>query len=796
MKKLVHAGLVLLVLATGLIGCAPPVEQPTAEVEQPTVEQATEPPAAEEPAAEVKVLKVGLNSENVPWEFMRDGELVGFEVDMLNELAKRMDVELEFTTVPFSGIFTGLQSEKWDLASSSIWITEERLKEMDFADPYYDSDMALMTQADSSIASFEDMAGGVFGADTGSMNDQWLKDNVDKYGPYEIKNYDSPTDAFLDLQAGRLDGVVADSPTALYYVQENADAGLDVPLLMNIGFPQAWAFRKGDPLRDTVNDIQNEMKEDGTLAAIYEKWFGQAPPAGSSTVTVYEGGYQLPTAGTGEFEWPAVLKVGLNSENVPWEFMRDGELVGFEVDMLNELAKRAGIELEFITVPFSGIFTGLQSEKWDLASSSIWITEERLKEMDFADPYYDSDMALMTQADSSIASFEDMAGGVFGADTGSMNDQWLKDNVDTYGPYEIKNYDSPTDAFLDLQAGRLDGVVADSPTALYYVQQNPDAGLDVPLLMNIGFPQAWAFRKGDPLRDAANEIQNEMKEDGTLAAIYEKWFGQAPPAGSSTVTVYEGGYELSKPETSAYEWPAVLKVGLNSENVPWEFMRDGELVGFEVDMLNELAQRAGIELEFITVPFSGIFTGLQSEKWDLASSSIWITEERLKEMDFADPYYDSDMALMTQADSSIASFEDMAGGVFGADTGSMNDQWLKDNVDTYGPYEIKNYDSPTDAFLDLQAGRLDGVVADSPTALYYVQQNPDAGLDVPLLMNIGFPQAWAFRKGDPLRDAANEIQNEMKEDGTLASIYEKWFGQAPPADSSTITVYEGGYELP
>jgi len=253
---------------------------------------------------------------------------------------------------------------------------------------------------------------------------------------------------------------------------------------------------------------------------------------------------------------------------------------------------------------------------------------------------------------------------------------------------------------------------------------------------------------------------------------------------------------LSKPEADAYEWPTVLKVGLNSENVPWEFMRDGELVGFEVDMLNELAQRAGIELEFITVPFSGIFTGLQSEKWDLASSSIWITEERLKEMDFADPYYDSDMALMTQADSGIASFEDMADGVFGADTGSMNDQWLKDNVDTYGPYEIKNYDSPTDAFLDLQAGRLDGVVADSPTALYYVQQNADAGLDVPLLMNIGFPQAWAFRKGDPLRDAANDIQNEMKEDGTLGTIYEKWFGQAPPAGSSTITVYEGGYELP
>jgi polar amino acid transport system substrate-binding protein len=275
--------------AVVLAACsAPATETPPTEAPEP---EPTAEPTEEEAARDV--LKVGLNSENVPWEFMRDGELVGFEVDMLNELAERMDVELEFITVPFSGIFTGLQSEKWDLASSSIWITEERLKEMDFADPYYDSDISLMTQADSDIETLEDMEGGVFGADTGSMNDQWLKDHMDVYGPYEIKNYDSPTDAFLDLQAGRLDGVVADAPTALYYVQENPDAGLEVPTLMNEGFPQAWAFRKGDPLRDAVNEVQNEMKRDGTLAEIYEKWFGQAPPEGSSPVTVYEGGFEL-----------------------------------------------------------------------------------------------------------------------------------------------------------------------------------------------------------------------------------------------------------------------------------------------------------------------------------------------------------------------------------------------------------------------------------------------------------------------------------------------------------------------
>ncbi|NLE76303.1 MAG: amino acid ABC transporter substrate-binding protein [Chloroflexi bacterium] len=284
--------LIGMLLAAGLAGCAPaaqpaPTQPPAAAPTQPPAAAPTQPPAAG------RVLKVGLNSENVPWEFMRDGKLVGFEVDMLEELAKRMGVELEYTTVAFAGIFTGLQSEKWDLASSSIWITEARLKEMDFADPYYDSDIAMVGRKDGVVKSFADMKGKVFGADTGSMNDQWLKDNQPKHGPYEVKNYDSPTDAFLDLQAGRLDGVVADAPTGLYYVQQNVDAGLDVPFLMNVGFPQAWAFRKGDRLRDEVNGVLNEMKADGTLAGVYKKWFGQDPPPDSSTVKVYEGGFVL-----------------------------------------------------------------------------------------------------------------------------------------------------------------------------------------------------------------------------------------------------------------------------------------------------------------------------------------------------------------------------------------------------------------------------------------------------------------------------------------------------------------------
>ena len=527
MKKLFRVAAVLIVLTLMLGACVSPAAVSTTD-------SGSAAPQSVVDSGEKQVILVGVNTENVPWEFMQDGELVGFEIDMLNEIAKSMNVEFEFVTTQWSSMFTGLLSNKWDIASSSIWVTAEREKEMDFADPYYDSDLSLMTLADSEIKSFEDMKGGVFGTDTGAMPDQWLQDHMNQYGPYEIKRYDSPTDAFLDLQAGRLDGVAADAPTALFYAADKPE--LSIPLLMGEGFAQAFAFRQGDPIRDRFNIAQNELKENGTLAVIYQKWFKQAPPEGSSVLRVYEEPY-VPAA---PYELPDLVRIGVNTENVPWEFMQGGDLVGFEIDMLKEISSRLGVEFEYIPTQWSSMFTGLLSNKWDIASSSIWITSERMKEMDFMDPYYDSDLSLMTLAGSDIRTFSDMKGRVFGTDTGAMPDQWLQENMEIFGPYEISRYDSPNDAFNALQAGRLDGVVADAPTALYYASDKPE--LDVPLLMNEGFGQAFATRKGDELRNVVNEVLNDMKADGTMAAIYEKWFKQVPPEGSSTVKIYTTPY--------------------------------------------------------------------------------------------------------------------------------------------------------------------------------------------------------------------------------------------------------------
>jgi ABC-type amino acid transport substrate-binding protein len=206
------------------------------------------------------------------------------------------------------------------------------------------------------------------------------------------------------------------------------------------------------------------------------------------------------------------ITVGVNSENPPWIFAKDGKMTGFEADLVEEFAKRAGYTIEYKSAPFSTVLTGVQSGQWDIAMSSIWIKPERAAVMDFADPYYDSGIGMMTRKDG-ITDLSQMKGKAFGSDTGSANEAWLNDAQAEYGPYKIKSYDYWVDAALDLEAGRIDGVVVDDPIALYYIKQHPNSGL----VMKIYIPgfkagQALAFKKGSPLRDEFNKIQNEMKK--------------------------------------------------------------------------------------------------------------------------------------------------------------------------------------------------------------------------------------------------------------------------------------------
>nr|WP_312809188.1 ABC transporter substrate-binding protein [Agrobacterium cavarae] len=234
----------------------------------------------------------------------------------------------------------------------------------------------------------------------------------------------------------------------------------------------------------------------------------------------------------------ADLTVGANIGNVPWEFQdASGKLVGFEVDLVNEVAKRLGKSVEFVNTPFNGLFSAVQSGRINMAISSITITPKRLESVSFAQPYYDSDQSLTVTAKSGITGLKDMNDKVVGVDTGSTGDMWAEKNKAEYKFFDIRRFEGLSPAMLDLVAGRIDGYISDIPALLYYVKDKPE--LKVVARIETGEKYSVMFNKGDPLAEQVDGVITEMKKDGYLAKLHQTWFGAPAEEKTSTVTVMD-----------------------------------------------------------------------------------------------------------------------------------------------------------------------------------------------------------------------------------------------------------------
>jgi polar amino acid transport system substrate-binding protein len=236
------------------------------------------------PAAE---LSVGANIGNVPWEFQdASGDYVGFEIDLVKEIGRRLGRKVVIVNIPFNGLFSAVQSGRIHIAISSITITEKRLGSVSFTQPYYDSAQSLTISSKSPAGGLSDMQDKVIGVDTGSTGDMWTTANRDKYGFDNIRRFEGLAPAMLDLQSGRIDGYISDIPALAYYIKDKSY--FKVIERIETGERYSMMLAKSNPLTDEVNDVIGTLKQEGFIAKLHETWFGDLPAEDSSTSAVFE----------------------------------------------------------------------------------------------------------------------------------------------------------------------------------------------------------------------------------------------------------------------------------------------------------------------------------------------------------------------------------------------------------------------------------------------------------------------------------------------------------------------------
>ncbi len=257
-----------------LTGCAAEEEEPETTTEEPA-DEGTEPAAEEFVLVEEGKLLVGSDTAFPPFESMNGDVAEGFDVDLMNAIGEKLGLEVVFMTEIFDTLIPTLQAGgKFDVIASGMTIKPEREEEIDFTDPYYDSNQSLVMAAGSTYNAPEDLAGKKIGVQSGTTGEAWAQENIPDA---ELVPFKNATEAFSAAAAGNVDAIVNDLPVSTELLKED-DRGLEIVAQIPTGEQYGFAVSEENPaLLAAMNDALAELRADGTYAEIYEKWFGIAP---------------------------------------------------------------------------------------------------------------------------------------------------------------------------------------------------------------------------------------------------------------------------------------------------------------------------------------------------------------------------------------------------------------------------------------------------------------------------------------------------------------------------------------
>ncbi len=279
MKKMVSLLLGLLLMSfVVLSGCS----------SEPAEESASG-ASASGTAAEVAALQTildqgyftyGLEAQYRPFEYRDENdEIVGYDIDLANEIGRRMGVEARPVDTSWGAVIQSLYDGQFDVIIGGMTATEERYERVDFSVPYMDQGSGLLVHADGGIESREDLEGKMVGAGEGTPSVTQLEDTATELGltyAEDIKTYDDDASAYEAMRTDRLDAYASSFVSLNEFAKENPEFTV-VPFTSE-SWPSEYAaiaFRQEDvALRAIMNGILIEMKEDGTLAELQNKWFG------------------------------------------------------------------------------------------------------------------------------------------------------------------------------------------------------------------------------------------------------------------------------------------------------------------------------------------------------------------------------------------------------------------------------------------------------------------------------------------------------------------------------------------
>lgn len=241
------------------------------------------------PAGAAEKLKTAVDGTFAPHAFPDlSGGTQGFQIDLFNEVAKRMGREIDIQATQWSGILPSLQAGQLDFVAAPTTVTEARAKNLLFTEGYLNTDFQfVIKKGGAKIEKLEDLKGKVVSVNKGSAYDKWTRELAPKIG-WTVESFGTQSDAVQAVLSGRAAANVAGNTAVAWAAKKNPQ--LELSYLYSTGKVFAAPLRKDSAdLRVKLENAIECIKLDGTMAKLHEKWFGTKPAEGSAAVTVYPG---------------------------------------------------------------------------------------------------------------------------------------------------------------------------------------------------------------------------------------------------------------------------------------------------------------------------------------------------------------------------------------------------------------------------------------------------------------------------------------------------------------------------
>ena len=475
------------------------------------------------------------------------------------------------------------------------------------------------------ITSLNMLAGGkTFAVPTGTAADQFV---LKKFPGSRIEYYNNILECSIAVGEGKADAAAYDKPILKNIAAKNPGLIVLDELIADDNY--GFAVRPDDlDLKNTIDQVLAGIRANGIYNDMNKRWFPDKGNPVPMPVIENEGK-------NGE------LRFGTAAVTEPMSFFdANKQIVGFDIEFASYIAKKLGKKLIITDMEFGAMIPALISGKVDMIGAGLSITDERAKRVLFSESYYHGGLAVIIRGGDEtpdetkpglMKTVGDISNKHIGVLMGSIHDAYARK---TYPNAEIVEYHTIPDLLFALNVGKIDVCFRNKSSVKDILSKNPGLGILAENIFSV--PIGAGFNKENKaLRDKFNAFLAEIRSNGTYDDMVDRWMKK----GNSEMPV------IKSPKVTNGD----LKTGIVSDmGLPFAVIRDGQLTGFDIELGKRFAAYTGKSYVTVDLPFSSMLASLSTQKIDIITSSLTITDERKKQIDFSDPYFKSVVCVLAK----------------------------------------------------------------------------------------------------------------------------------------------------